>query len=153
MPYIEEVVGQLVADLRALQGTPVSVDHKEREPWDEPQPGDGLRPTEAKGKERRGSRYVGPHADPDLVRFIAEGGEVRVAERRRDGDDSKRQPLREFFTKALSEGSASSGGWLVPSDVASDVMTRLRARSAIMRMGPRVVPVRKDLSVTEVSSS
>ncbi|MEP6697899.1 MAG: phage major capsid protein [Pseudonocardiales bacterium] len=50
------------------------------------------------------------------------------------------------------EATPSAGGWLVPPEVSSEVLTLLRARSAVMRMGVRVVPVRRQLAITSVAS-
>src|SRR4051794_28727095 len=56
------------------------------------------------------------------------------------------------MAKALAEGTGSAGGYLVESEVSAEIVKSLRARSAIMRLGPRIVPVKKDLSVTSVST-
>jgi HK97 family phage major capsid protein len=56
------------------------------------------------------------------------------------------------MNKALAESTGSAGGYLVPVDVASEVLTMLRARSAVFRMGPRVVPVKKELDLVGIST-
>jgi HK97 family phage major capsid protein len=54
--------------------------------------------------------------------------------------------------KALTVSTDSSGGYLVPPDVAADVLMGLRARSAVMRMGPTIVPLKKSLDVVSLST-
>jgi HK97 family phage major capsid protein len=54
--------------------------------------------------------------------------------------------------KALAVSTDSSGGYLVPPDVSRDVLTGLRARSAVMRMGPTIVPLKKSLDVVALST-
>jgi len=107
-----------------------------------------LRPSD----ERPGSRYVGPGADASLAEHLANGGTLTTA---LPAHKSVRphEGIGAVMTKALAEGTASSGGWLVPPGVAEEVMGMIRARSAVMRLGPRVVPVGKSLSVTSISTS
>ncbi|MEJ7567715.1 MAG: phage major capsid protein [Gaiellaceae bacterium] len=62
------------------------------------------------------------------------------------------RPLRGALTKALAEATESAGGYLVPAEVSDEILTALRARSAVMRLGPRIVPVEKELSVVSISS-
>ena len=56
------------------------------------------------------------------------------------------------MAKALAEATPSAGGYLVPGEIASEVLMLLRARSAVMRMGPTIVPVAKELSVSNLAS-
>ena len=57
------------------------------------------------------------------------------------------------MTKALAEGApGSAGGYLVRQEVAADVMELLRARSAVMGLGPTVLQVAKVLGVVSLSS-
>jgi HK97 family phage major capsid protein len=60
--------------------------------------------------------------------------------------------LAETFTKALALGTDSAGGFLVPPEVHEEIVTLVRNRSAVMRLGPRIVPVEKELDVTSISS-
>ncbi len=102
---------------------------------------------------RRGSRYVGPGADTSLVQHVADGGEIRAPQPSWTAH-SKRYSggLSGVMTKALAEGTGSSGGYLVPEEVSAEVMRLVRARSAIMRLGPRTVPVKNRLSVVSLST-
>jgi HK97 family phage major capsid protein len=113
-----------------------------------------LRENELARKDvRRGSRWVGPGADPAVVDQIAAGGELRVAPHETELRASKAGPgLSALMSKALGEGTGSSGGYLVPPQIAAEVMGLLRARSAVLRLGPRTVPVARTLSVASISS-
>jgi HK97 family phage major capsid protein len=134
MQTVEQELAEILAELRA---------HKPRLADD-----DG----------RLGSRYVGPFADEAFAEHVANGGTLKsfagstksVPRRWTAGLDTP--GLGEVMTRALAEGSASSGGVLVANEVAVEIVQLLRARSAIMRLGPRVVPVSKSLSVTSISS-
>jgi HK97 family phage major capsid protein len=100
--------------------------------------------------ERLGSRYVGPDADESLVDHVSKGGTIRTA--KRPGQRFETKGLGALMTKALSEGTGAAGGYLVPQQVAAEVMTMLRARSAVARLGPKVVPVARTLAVTSIST-
>jgi len=56
------------------------------------------------------------------------------------------------MAKALAEGTPGAGGYLVESEVADEVLRLLRARSAVMQLGPTVVSVKKELLVTSIAS-
>jgi len=129
----EQLITQMAGDLRALRAE--EADTKNAEP-------------------RRGSRFVGQGADPAFVEHIANGGELRLAERQTSLARKVPQGggLAGTFVKALSEGTGSSGGYLVAPEVSAEVVHLIRARSAVARLGPRVVPVSKELSVTSLSS-
>jgi HK97 family phage major capsid protein len=90
---------------------------------------------------RSPSRWAGGDAHPDHVRRIAE---ARVA------SSTARPALACTMAKALAEGTGSAGGYLVPPEISAEVITLLRARSAVLRLGPRIVPVKKELSVVSL---
>lgn len=103
----------------------------------------------------RGSRFLGQGADRKAVDHVADGGSFErsrelpegwraVAHRSGDG-------LAGIMRKALAVSTDSSGGYLVPADVSRDVLMGLRARSAVMRMGPTVVPLKKSLDIVSLS--
>lgn len=111
-------------------------------------------------RERRPSRFADENADPDVLDAIAGGGGVRrgrvvepedAVERRRSG---RRQGLgvAATMTKALAEGTGAAGGFLVDPEVSDEIVKLIRARSAVRRLGPRTVPVKKELSVTSLST-
>ncbi|MBA2358875.1 MAG: phage major capsid protein, partial [Actinobacteria bacterium] len=131
----EQVISQLADDVRAIRAEDAATK---------------TAPHEA----RRGSRYVGQGADPSFAQEIAAGGELRLAERQSTRLSHKVPGggLAGVFTKALSEGTGSSGGFLVPVEVSAEVVRLIRARSAIAKLGPRVVPVSKELAVTSIST-
>jgi HK97 family phage major capsid protein len=54
--------------------------------------------------------------------------------------------------KALAVSTDSSGGYLVPAEISRDVLMGLRARSAVMQMGPTIVPLKKSLDVVSLST-
>jgi HK97 family phage major capsid protein len=104
--------------------------------------------------ERRGSRFVAPGADESVVEHVAAGGAIRVAEPQQRLREHERRSggLAGTMTKALAEATPSAGGYLVPTEVAEEVMRMVRARSAVMALGPRVVPVKKELAITSLAS-
>lgn len=116
----------------------------------------------AEHKGRAGSRFVAPGADPQLVGHVAGGGTVEPTPRSYNYERPKpawsgqlgREAggLASTMTKALAEGTNSAGGYLVDPQVADDVLRLVRARSAVSRIGPTVVPVAKSLSVTSIST-
>jgi HK97 family phage major capsid protein len=104
--------------------------------------------------ERTGSRYLGPNADKDLAAHVAKGGtveDIKVAPRSFGAKGYGRGDFARSL-KALAEGTGSSGGFLVPTQYASEILAQLRARSAINRLGPTVVSVEKELDLTSLSS-
>jgi HK97 family phage major capsid protein len=101
--------------------------------------------------DRRGSRFVGQGASPSFVERVAAGEDFKtmstsVATRTPTGG------IAAFMSKALAEGTPSSGGYLVPIEYTSEVLKALRARSAVMRLGPTIVPVEKELDITSLST-
>jgi HK97 family phage major capsid protein len=98
---------------------------------------------------RTGSRYVGPDADASLVEHVAAGGSVKLAKQSDYG--AKGGGLARGL-KALSESVGSSGGYLSFPQLASEITPLLRARSAVLRMGARVIPVARELDVAALSS-
>jgi len=107
---------------------------------------------------RTGSRALLSGADLSLVEHVAKGGTIETVEPASSkalglGSAKPRSGgLAAAFTKALAEGTGSAGGFLVERDVAEEIMGMLRARSAVLRLGPRIVPVRKELALHSVAS-
>ena len=117
---------------------------------------------------RRGSRFAAPGASPEVLEHLAAGGAIRTIEQpglsgeihrrarsaaRGDGSDGARHVgLAEIMTKALAEGTPSAGGYLVPVELSNEIVMTVRARSAVMNMGPTVVPVKKELDVASIST-
>lgn len=103
--------------------------------------------------EREGSRYLRPGADESLVARVAAGGTASTAAPSWRGAESKSTAgLGEMYSKALSESTGSAGGYLVEPEVAAEVMSLIRARSVVSRIGPTTIPVKKSLAVTSISS-
>lgn len=103
---------------------------------------------------RTPSRFVEDGADLDIVKAVAEGRATLAPgapTRSTLGVQGARGGGLALGLKALAEGTGSSGGYLVAPEISSQVMTLIRARSAVMRMGPTVVPVMKELDVTSIS--
>jgi HK97 family phage major capsid protein len=98
-------------------------------------------------ESRTGSRFVGQGA----TRAAAEHAAAESSTTWRTLPSSTRG-IAGLMTKALAEGTGSAGGFLVPVEVAAEVLTILRSRSAVMRMGPRIVPVEKELDVVSLAS-
>ena len=55
-------------------------------------------------------------------------------------------------SKALAEGTASSGGYLVPQEWMPDILGLLREEAVVRRAGPRIVPFNKQMNQTSVST-
>jgi HK97 family phage major capsid protein len=98
--------------------------------------------------ERSPSRWAGSAAHPDHVQAVAKAVDYRTAP---DPRRSHRGNIAATLTKALAEGTGSAGGYLVPEEIAGEVLTLLRARSAVMRLGPRIVPVKKELRIVSLT--
>jgi HK97 family phage major capsid protein len=113
-----------------------------------------LRRTEEEEQRRTGSRFIGPGADPDLAEMVAAGGsynrEFNTVSKSIGGRENR--GISGAMQKALAEGTGGSGGYLVSVETSSEILNMVRARSAVMRMGPRVVNVRKELLVNAISS-
>lgn len=84
-----------------------------------------------KDAHRGGSRFVGEGASPDLVKHVAAGGSVGPggeftsagAPAGTIGAKADGGSLADTMTKALSEGTPSAGGVLVPAEVAAQIVT------------------------------
>jgi HK97 family phage major capsid protein len=121
-----------------------------------------LRQLGGSSEARTGSRYIGEGAEPSFVEHVANGGTYSVRERRapaagssidRRGTDARSgNGLLGVMRKALAEGTSSAGGYLVPVEYSKTIVELIRARSAVMRMGPTIVPVKKELDVTSLAS-
>ena len=110
-------------------------------------------------RARTGSRFLDQGASPSLVEHVAKGGSygTKVGGYEIEPNHSTRSQGRRsrglaYGMKALAEGTGSAGGYLVPVEVSAEIVKLIRARSAVMRLGPRVVPVKKELDVTSVAS-
>ncbi len=94
---------------------------------------------------RSPSRFAGPLSDPDHVAEVTKSfgaGHTMVP----------RGGIGGIMNKAMAEATDSAGGYAVPTEDAGEIMRLIRARSAVMRMGPRVVPVAKELDVTSFAT-
>jgi HK97 family phage major capsid protein len=118
------------------------------------------RQLETLSADGRGSRFAGQAADEKTVTHLASGGTLaresrglpegwRTVDRRSGGHEGG---LAGVMRKALAVSTDSSGGYLVPAEVSRDVLMGLRARSAVMRMGPTIVPLKKSLDVLSLST-
>lgn len=101
------------------------------------------------------SRFIGQHGTKAGAEALAGGGGYRLVEPGRKvarEPEAKAGQFAESMTKALAEATSSAGGYLVPQEVAFEVMTLLRARSAVYQLGPTRVDVEKELAVTALST-
>ncbi|MBA3364691.1 MAG: phage major capsid protein [Actinobacteria bacterium] len=129
MQHLDEVLDRISSDLARLDNKSSGADE-----W------------------RSGSRYVGPNAERSLVEHVAAGGSVgRTVKPYRPAGSRTKGGLA-FGMKALAEGTATSGGYLVEPEFAAEIAHLVRARSAVMQMGVTTIPVRKELNVTSVST-
>ena len=128
-PHLEKVLDALSADVRRLRDLHVA-------------------DSKTVGTARAGSRFVGPGAEPSVVEHIAAGGELRVAEPRSYSD--KGGLARSL--KALSEGMGSSGGYVTFPELSAEITPLLRARSVVLRLGARIIPVHRELDVAALST-
>ncbi len=100
---------------------------------------------------RGGSRFVGQDADMEAIQAavaagVNQGGQV--AQRAGQGRGS----LAATMTKALAESTPSAGGVLVPPEVSRDIVELIRARVAVMTLGPTIVHVAKSLDLPFIST-
>jgi HK97 family phage major capsid protein len=101
-------------------------------------------------EERTPSRYAASTATPEHVRSVSEGSEnFRTVA---PSTKSSHGGLSGWLTKALAEGVGSAGGYMVPVEIAGEVLTMLRARSTVMSFA-RVVPVKKELRIVSLVES
>lgn len=107
---------------------------------------------------RRGSRFAAEDSPNDVLDALASGGSI-ASRPDRDGKSARGGSVPAGWKrglalgmKALAEGTGSAGGFLVPIEIAEDILTIARSRSAVMRLGPRVVSVRKELDLTSMSA-
>jgi HK97 family phage major capsid protein len=54
--------------------------------------------------------------------------------------------------KALAEGTGSSGGFFVPTELADEVLALVRSESVVLSMGVRRIKVRKELALNRLST-
>jgi HK97 family phage major capsid protein len=102
------------------------------------------------------SRHLGPNADVEAIaKALAERGvtseQVRAL-RTVDPAGKSSLTLAGTMTKALAEATPSAGGVLVPAEVSNELVTLIRARVAVMRLGPTIVHVEKELDLPYVST-
>jgi HK97 family phage major capsid protein len=96
------------------------------------------------------SRFAGQGASRSFVESLSTTTPTAVRSPVRQ--DIETGGIAAFLSKALAEGTGTAGGYLVPVQLAAEVLTMLRARSAVMRMGPTVVPVEKELDINSLST-
>ena len=125
MPYLDEVLFDLTARLD-----------------------DGLPPVERGARPL--SRFAGEGASADHVQRVANVSDARVVPSTLT--QRRGRALAETMLKALAEATPSAGGYLVPRELANEVLMLLRARSAVMRMNVTIVPVKKELAVAYLAS-
>ena len=68
-------------------------------------------------------------------------------------DRMKRGMARDFELKALAESTDASGGFLVPPEWMSDVLSLLRPATVVMAAGPRTIPIGKSLHSVALSAA
>jgi HK97 family phage major capsid protein len=110
---------------------------------------------------RQGSIFAGPGASREAAEELAARqtqrlgwpSDVRVSEPG-NGAHAQRgaRTLAGAMQKALAEGTPSAGGVLVPVEVSSSILELIRARVAVMRLGPTIVPVHKELDLPSIST-
>lgn len=113
---------------------------------------------------RLGSRATAPGASPDVVAHLAGGGSfapdgtmldrrgMAVGRLAPTGEDDRRGSLAGTMTKALAESTPSAGGVVVPVEVSEEIVTLIRARVAVLKLGPTIVPVEKELDIPRLST-
>lgn len=106
---------------------------------------------------RGGSRFAGQGADRETVAAIAAGGSVQGGQLvpGDGGDPSDKQVSGGSLAatyKALAEATPSAGGYLVQPEIASQITSLIRARSAVMQMLPQITPVKKELLINALST-
>jgi HK97 family phage major capsid protein len=104
------------------------------------------------GGARAPSRHAGTAATPDHVEWLAGERNYRLAPPSLRTMGRRESGLAAHLVKALAEGTGSAGGYLVPVEIAAEVLTLLRARSTVMSFA-RVVPVKKELRIVSLVES
>lgn len=115
-----------------------------------------------KNREPGPDRAVLPGASPGLVERVAKGGSVdELVERGEISiapqsgakmlDGRRTGGISGAAQKALALGTNASGGFLVDEETHAEVMKQLRARSAVLQLGPRELPVKKELDVVSLT--
>lgn len=116
---------------------------------------------DVKMNARTPSRLVGENAPADFARAVADGS-LQVTEGSKWSGGG--QPSRGFaskaggvtatgrVSKALAESTASAGGLVIAGEVYNEIAAAIRARSAVLQMGVRVVPVEKSLELPGLSA-
>jgi HK97 family phage major capsid protein len=110
---------------------------------------------------RGGSRFAGIGASPDVMTTLAAGG--TLAEPGADtghraavgnpADDRQQRAMRLMRgMKALAEGTPSAGGYLVPVELYPEITQLIRARTAVMKLKPKLVDVDKELDVPAMTT-
>lgn len=108
-------------------------------------------------EHRGGSRFPSPNASDEVLDLLAAGGAIHDGQLVRHGEKftpsfgSGTKSLAGAMVKAMAEGVPSAGGVLVPQEVAADILTLVRGRSAVMSLGPRIEPVRKVKAITSIT--
>lgn len=102
---------------------------------------------------RSGSRYVSPNADRSLVEHVAAGGSLGRTTRTYNAPGVRGSTKGLAYSmKALAEGTASAGGYLVEPEMAYEIADLVRARSAVLQMGVTTIQVKKEFALTSVST-
>lgn len=83
-----------------------------------------------------------------LVKFF--GAVSRFS--KNQASDAEYEWIKGIQTKALAEGTGSSGGFLVPQEWMPDILGLLRSEAIVRKAGPRIVPFNKQMNQTSVSS-
>jgi hypothetical protein len=107
----------------------------------------------------RGSRFLGQAADRKAVDHLADGGSFEHGSElplgwkavERDRHSKAGGGLTGLLRKALAVSTDQSGGYLVPPEIAREVLWALRARSVIFSMGVTTVPLKKSLDLVALS--
>ena len=101
MPDIEQLLDHLSAQLAELKTTDLDT--------------------------RTPSRFVGQGASREFIEAVANNTVTTVPTTVRE--DRAAPGIASYLTKALAEGTGNSGGYLVPVQIAGEVLTMLRAPS------------------------
>jgi len=104
---------------------------------------------------RAPSRFASPSSDAEYVKALSEGRHGGSLDRRNPAGDRRFGEGRGGLTmalKTLAEGTAASGGYLVPIEYSAEITTLIRARAVLPRLGATVVPVKKELDLNALAS-
>jgi HK97 family phage major capsid protein len=104
--------------------------------------------------QRGGSRFPSPEASDQVLDLLAAGGSIPglTVHGAKFASQGEGKSLAEAMTKAMGESTGAGGGFLVPVQIAGEVLRLVRAQSVIYNMGVTTTKVEKELDINAFAS-